>query len=240
MRSFRDFLASHPITLEISSAPMSFSGSTRYPGHFNFPDLRNLHEPGHVPAGGYGNISQFVQSQKDKMQYSNVDAYLRRNILEKMATLAEQAYSVYQEIKSNPQGQEELTFRKYRLIDFKPQQGLITGFGYNGLINQGGYPEIRPQEIDYAIQMGVFIPDPNPPHPSKVKEAGFAASERFYAMSINNLYKAMEDNRDELMSYERGFRSWDYLAGKGDEILGAASAGGMVPMTKAVNPLIGR
>ena len=68
---------------------MPFSGSTRYSGNLNLPDLRNLHDPGHVPYSGYKDVGHLANTFLDKLKYRDVNTYILAKVLEKLAALAD-------------------------------------------------------------------------------------------------------------------------------------------------------
>lgn len=237
MRRFRQFLSeSETVFPEITQANMPFSGSTRYSGHLQLPDLRNLHDPGHVPYSGYSNFGHLANTMIDKMKYGDVDTYIFANILEKIAALAENLVSAIVAGGDQPHNQGHLTIR-YRTARYRPNEHLITGLPYRGIVANGGYPELRPQDVDVCLDKKILIEDPYRPDPKDIAAAGIDPKERFLAIDIDMLRSTMTNIKNTLVPRERGSDAAKHLIRTGQGIFNQMTGGGVMQPRKDLNPL---
>lgn len=235
MSRFREFLQDEPVFIELN-AP-NFMGGTNYAGPLNMPDMSvgNIYNPpGEIPAGGFSSIQQATQSQIDKRRYGELGLHHTAQTLQKLAALANNVVIIDQ---MNDPAQARMTMR-YKLAQYHKDKQLITGMTIRGLTSDGGYPEVRPADIDIAYDLKIIIPDPYPPDPAMIQQSGMGGQD-FYAIDINRLRSAMEKHREDMGTQERGYKAINYVAGTADQALKAAMSGGRIPISKSVNPFSG-
>lgn len=234
MSKFRQFLKKHPI-FEFEGG--SYVTGTAYSGPLDLPDLKigNIaHVPGERPVGGFSNLSQVATTGVDRHRYADLELFHRVETLQKLGVLANNVMII---IQQKDPAQEKMTMR-YRLAQFDQLRNYIVGLPLRGMISDGGYPELRPQDIDMGWKMKIIIPDPTPPSPQVAQQHGLANAD-FYAIDITALKTQMEQMHQFMRQRERGYDRLKWAAQKADDTMNLASQGGMVQTRKMVNPLAG-
>ena len=128
---------------------------------------------------------------------------------------------------------------RYRLAEYDKARNLVYGIPIRGLISDGGYPELRPQDLHIGKSLKVIIKDPHTYPPDVLQNAGVEPNAEMLAIDVNRLKEMMEKYQMDISDQERQYRSWDYLGGEADRAFGLAAGQGQMGFSKGVNPLSG-
>lgn len=197
MRSFREFFN--------EAGRLPFAGGTQYSGHFDLPDLKNLHHPDERPEGGWNSFKQIAQAGTQSYQMQGSDTYIIRDTLEKFRALAENVMSAIklrdsqQAIGHVPQFKHYQ--KNYEHAQYDATRNIIIGLTKNEIVG-GDYPRLRNEEVDRGEQLGVIFADTNTPG--------------YWSLSINVLRQRMEELGERLHNQERAYRLIHTGAGVAD------------------------
>lgn len=213
MRSFRQFLES------TGGLGRPFAGGTQYSGHFNLPDIRNIHKPGELPIQGVQSLQQATDLHLQNKRYGQYkDLYIMADTLEKFKALAENIMSAidYRKTFGAPQRPSEAN---YMTAWYDPATHIIHGIKQNE-VTGGTYPRIRNEEISraQAPDMQILIADPRMPQGSGV-----------LALNVETLRTKMKELGEQLHSLERTHQAWSHLAGVADRGIDAVTQQMLTP-----------
>lgn len=232
---FRQFITDNPLVLE--SMPPNISG-VAYADPLGMSDL-NLgnvaQRPGEMPPGGYSNISQVTQSTIAQHRYGNREKYIEIQTLQKIGVLANNIVIII--LQKDP-NKMRMTMR-YRLAEYDKARNLVYGIPIRGLISDGGYPELRPQDLHIGKNLKVIIKDPHTYPPDVLQKAGVEPNAEMLAIDVNRLKEAMAEYHAKVGDQERQYRAWDYLGGEADRAFNLAAGQGQMSHSKGTNPLSG-
>lgn len=233
---FRQFITENPVVLE--SGPGYITGAA-YSGPLQLPDLGMgavYDKPGQMPPGGFSNIGQVTQSYIDKARYGNVEEYQKLQTLQKLGIMANNIVTI---VNLNDPAQLRMT-KRYKLAKYDPTSGFISGLPLQGMISDGGYPELRQQDIDMGYEkLKVIVDDPTPPTPAEIAAAGLPPGGNIYALDTHTLRDMMIQMKEEMTDKERQYKAWNYLGGEADRAFGLMAGQGQMAYSKGVNPLSG-
>lgn len=231
---FRNFIAENPL---ISETVPGYVSSSAYSGPLGLPDL-SLGAvgdvPGQAPAGGYDNISGFTGSVIDKIRYSDRLEYLQLQTLQKLGIMAN---NIVITLNQKDPAQIKMTDR-YKMTKFLDNR-YICGLPLRAMFSDGGYPELRQQDVDIGTSLGVVIDDPHPPTRQELIANKILPDAKIFAIDVEVLRRRMYEIKEKVADMERRFKSWNFLAGKADQAFQLASGSSKIGLSKGANPLSG-
>ncbi len=185
MRSFREFFNE-------SALKLPFAGGTPHTGHFDLPDLLNLHDPETRPEAGWGSIQQVGKAAVDAHRSSYSDTYIMRHTLVKCQALAENVMSAIQlrerQLASGYTPPVSGYQKNYEHAQFDQAHMLISGITKNEIIG-GEYPRFRNEEMDRAEQLSILYPQ--------------GQNSPYWILNINTLRHQMEVLKERLEAKEK-------------------------------------
>jgi hypothetical protein len=207
MRSFREFFN--------EAARLPFAGGTQYSGHFDLPDLKNLHDPGERPEGGWSSFHQISRAATQAHQMHGSDAYILRDTLEKLRALAE---NVMASIKLGHNQNNTGYQKNYDNASFDQRTMTITGLSKNEIIG-GDYPRLRNEEMERGVQKGIL----------------FKGIGEVYSINIGKLRTEMANLRTVLRSQESKYKFANWAGKMADTAFDASlkSTGNIPDHTRA-------
>lgn len=215
MRSFREFFN--------EAARLPFAGGTQYSGHFDLPDLKNLHDPGERPEGGWSSFHQISRAATQARQMHGSDAYILRDTLEKLRALAENVMaSINLEDRQKQLGHNQNNTgnqKNYENAEFDPRTMVISGLSRDEIIG-GNYPRLRIEEMERGVTMGILFEE----IPRKV-----------YSLNVNTLKSQMMKLRETLRSQESKYKFANWAGKMADTAFDASlkSTGNIPDHTRA-------
>jgi hypothetical protein len=214
MRSFREFFN--------EAARLPFAGGTQYSGHFDLPDLKNLHDPGERPEGGWGSFHQITRAATQAHQMHGSDAYILRDTLEKFRALAENVMASIilknrQKILGNIPHSTGYQ-KNYDNASFDPKTMIITGLSKNEIIG-GEYPRLRNEEMERGVNMGIL----------------FEGVGEVYSIDVEKLREEMTQLRTVLRAQETKYKFANWAGKMADATFDSAlkNTGNIPDHTKA-------
>jgi hypothetical protein len=201
MRSFREFFN--------EAARLPFAGGTQYSGHFDLPDLKNLHEPGERPEGGWSSFHQVARAATQAHQMHGSDAYILRDTLEKFRALAENVMSsIILRDRQKQLGSTSLHTgyqKNYENAQFDPKTMIISGLSKEEIIG-GEYPRLRNEEMERGATLGIL----------------FEVTSKIYSINIEKLRTEMASLRSILRSQETKYKVANWVGRATDNAFDAA------------------
>lgn len=197
MRSFRKFLEEYGMRFNPSMA-----GGTQFSGNFDLPDLKNIHEPGEVPIGGFRNAAQATDAAIQRNKYYDKDEFLMLGTLEKLKALAENVYAILNFRNQGDQAPQNV--KNYLKASYDHNTQTIHGL-LEKEISGGEYPRLRNEEMQRGKELGIIFEEPN--------ERGV------YAISIQALRIQMQKYLKKSKWQHRAHRGAVGIAGGADSIM---------------------
>lgn len=195
MRRFRDFFN--------EAARLPFVAGTQHSGHFDLPDLRNLHDPTDRPEGGWTSFQQIARANTQSMQMQSSDDYVLRNTLENVRALAENVMSaIILRRTSGTAIKANHLEKNYNNAQFDNTRMMLTGLTKNEIIG-GDYPRLRNEDMLRAERLRIIVPIGN----------------GFWAIDIRQLRSEMEKLRERLRKQEGMYSLVHGAAGAADQAL---------------------
>lgn len=192
-------------------------------------------KPGEMPPGGYSSLAQVAHSGTAQHRYANRDKYIEIQTLQKIGVLANNIVII---ILQNDPNKMRMTMR-YRLAQYDDARNLVYGIPIRGLISDGGYPELRPQDLHIGKNLNVIIKDPHNYPPDVLKNAGVEPNAEMLAIDVNRLKEAMQEYYSNVGDRERQYKAIEFLGGEADRAFNLAAGQGQMGFSKGVNPLSG-
>lgn len=196
MRKFREFFYSNENKAFLKN-------EMYYRGHFQFPDMHDKYDPTKVPVGGFKSLSQLQQFQKEttpeKKQLEE-----RKDLLDKLAALAENAFSAYEARKNNPMN--AATSERYMQgIEYDEKTGVLSKLPQKDII--GRYPSIKFVQLTMAMSPSINVIKRNPDPTGS-----------YYDLDTKKLKQLMEEAKKQSVELERKFEKQSQLTGGVDNV----------------------
>lgn len=211
MRKFREFFYSNENKAFLKN-------EMYYSGHFQFPDMHDKYDPTKAPVGGFKSLSQLQQFQKEttpeKKQLEET-----KDLLDKLAALAENAFSAYEARKNSPMN--AATSERYMQgVEYDERTGVLSKLPQKDII--GRYPSIKFTQLTMAMSssMNVIKRNPDP-------------TGDYYDLDTKKLKQLMEQAKKQSVDLERKFEKQSQLTGGVDNVarnvVSTALSGSSVP-----------
>ena len=203
MRSFREFFNEY-------AARLPFAGGTQHSGRFVLPDLKNIHNPGERPEGGWSSFQQIARAATQMHQMHGSDDYILSHTLEKLRALAENVISSinleYRQSQLGHKQQNTGVQKNYENAKYDDTTKIISGLSRSEIVG-GDYPRLRIEEMERGVTLGILFEE---------------IPEKVYSINVEKLRLEMTKLRETLQSQGNKYKFANWAGRMADKVSDAS------------------